>query len=78
MQNKKTQIYPFNCAFFQVKWLRNLSCSKNHTFLEADPAPLPTTNMEPFVTTVYEWSSILNVGRGPRPAFGYNGISQNF
>ena len=44
---------------------------KNRTLLEPDPGHLPTAKMELFVII----SSILNVGKGPKPAFDYNGIS---
>ena len=44
---------------------------KNRTLLEPDTGHLPTAKMELFVLI----SSILNVGRGPKPAFDYNGIS---
>ena len=57
---------------------------KNRTLQEVDPEPLPTAKMEIFcdhslqLKTVYyniaTRSSILNIGRGPRPAFDDNGV----
>ena len=55
-----------------------VGCLKNRSLLETDPGSVPTAKMKPSYYSVVTRSSTLNVGRGPRPAFDYNGISENF
>ena len=56
---------------------------KNRTLLDANPGPLTTMKMELFVRLKVAYYSIvtrnstLNVRKGLRPAFDYNGILQN-
>ena len=43
-------LWYFAKSNFLFDWSKNIRCLKNRTLLEADPGPLPTANMELFVT----------------------------
>ena len=55
-----------------------VGCLKNRSLLETDPGSVPTAKVKPLYYSVVTRSSTLNVGRGPGPAFDYNGLSENF
>ena len=75
---------PTSAMIFRQKYIftRLLSCLKNCTSLEADPGILPTAicnnnlGLKAVYYSILKRKFILNVvGRGPRLAFDYNGIS---